>query len=138
MIDHKRAMAIEKSKWVRSQNGVIFGVCQGLGERFDLAPWLLRLILIGVVFVFGTGILVYFVLSAALPREDRLQFASDKRILGVCARLAEHFDIDVGLTRAAAIFLGIASFGATLVGYVVLYFLIPERPSAARMIGRAS
>lgn len=51
----------------RSSDGkIITGVCSGLGETYNITPWLFRLlfILFGATFL---GIVVYIILSVALP-----------------------------------------------------------------------
>ena len=40
-----------------SYNGIIGGVCEGLGEYFNIDPILFRLIFISLFFLFGGGIL---------------------------------------------------------------------------------
>jgi phage shock protein C len=53
---------------------------------------------------------------------------SNKMIAGVCAGLAEYFEIDptvVRLAFTAAFFLG---FGSTLVLYFIMMLIVPEEP----------
>lgn len=118
--------ALTEQRWVRSKEGIIAGVCSGLGQRFNMDPWLLRALWLGGTLFFGTGILLYLILAATLPREDRLGQAQRQRVMGVCARLSRSSGIDVGALRAMTVLLTLASFGATLVGYVVLYFVVPN------------
>ena len=61
-----------------------------------------------------------------LFRSDKLAYAHDKRFLGVCARISERTDLEVGVVRTLAVLLGLASMGATIVGYLVLYFVMPD------------
>lgn len=117
------------NRWVRSQNGLIAGVCEGVARRFRIDPWLVRILWLVSVLALGTGVLLYVVLAFSLPREDRLATAHDKRVLGVCSRLSRASGIDVGLVRAGSVLLALGSFGATLVGYVVLYFVVPDHGS---------
>lgn len=113
-------------KWVRSQNGWMAGVCQGLGERFGIEPWVLRAAwLVSVVFL-GFGVLVYLILAFTLPREDNMADSHQEKFLGVCWKLSQKTGLDVGLVRFLTVFLGISSLGATIVGYLVLYFVLPE------------
>ena len=44
-----------------SFNGIIGGVCEGLGEYFNIDPILFRLIFISLFFLFGGGILTYII-----------------------------------------------------------------------------
>jgi phage shock protein PspC (stress-responsive transcriptional regulator) len=114
------------ARWVRSPDGLVAGVCEGLSRRLDIDPWILRLLWLGTVLFFGTGLFLYIVLAIALPREDRLAEASGKRVLGVCGRIARVTGLEVGVVRTLAILLAVASFGATIVGYLVLHFVMDE------------
>ena len=76
-------------RWVRASDGALAGVCKGLAQAFGIETWILRVIwLVGVLW-FGTGILLYLILAICLPRVDRLDQALDRKILGVCARIAK-------------------------------------------------
>ena len=121
-------------KWVRSSDGLVAGVCAGLGRRFGLEPWLVRLLWLVSVMALGTGLLLYAVLAYSLPREDRLAEAHDKRFLGVCARVSEQIGMEVGLVRTLCVFMALASLGATVVGYVVLHFVIPVGHRSAQRL----
>jgi len=46
----------------------IGGVCGGIGEYFNIDPTFIRLAWILLIFVFGTGILAYFIAWAIIPR----------------------------------------------------------------------
>ncbi|MBP9708768.1 MAG: PspC domain-containing protein, partial [Oligoflexales bacterium] len=48
-----------------------------------------------------------------------------KKILGVCYRLSQRAQLPVGLVRFLTACLAIFSFGAVLVAYLVLFFLVP-------------
>ena len=48
---------------------VVFGVCAGLGEYFDLDPVLFRLAFVLISLAGGAGVLVYLVLALVLPEE---------------------------------------------------------------------
>jgi len=120
------SMSLTRMRWVRSPDGIVAGVCEGMAKQLDMNPWILRSAWLATVLFFGTGLLFYFIMAYALPRSDRLDVAGDKRYLGVCSRLARKSGMDVGLIRALAIILALFSLGATLVGYVILYFIMPE------------
>ena len=56
---------------LRRQNGIIGGVCGGLGAYFGVSPWLFRILFLflhlpGAV----PGLLVYIVLWIAIPKAD--------------------------------------------------------------------
>jgi phage shock protein PspC (stress-responsive transcriptional regulator) len=117
---------VQPLRWVRSPDGLVAGVCEGLSRRLDMDPWVIRFLWLGTVLFFGTGLLLYAILAVALPREDRLADASKKRILGVSARIAAVTGLEIGVVRVLAILLALASFGATIVGYVVLHFVLDD------------
>jgi len=54
----------------------------------------------------------------------------DKKIAGVCAGLADYFDIDPTLVRALWILFTLLG-GSGVLAYVILYFLLPEAGTEA-------
>lgn len=48
---------------------MIAGVCGGIGEYYGVDPTLIRLILVGLVFVGFSGILAYLVAWVIIPLE---------------------------------------------------------------------
>lgn len=48
-------------------NGLIGGVCSGLGNYFDIDPLWIRLVFLASIFFGGTGILLYLVLWVLIP-----------------------------------------------------------------------
>ncbi|MNJ91352.1 DNA-binding transcriptional activator PspC [compost metagenome] len=116
----------QKYKWVRSNVGALAGVCRGLGETLGIETWILRVIWIVAALWFGTGFLLYLILAVCLPRVDKLDHALDSKILGVCARIAERYQLEVGLVRVAAILLALTTFGAAILVYGLCYFLVPK------------
>ena len=52
-------------------NKKIAGICGGLGEYFSVDPILFRLIWVGAVLLFGTGILLYLIAWLLIPLESR-------------------------------------------------------------------
>lgn len=119
-------------KWVRARDGIISGVCKGLARNFDIPVGVFRLIWIVSLLFFGAGLWLYLVLAVSLPREDKLTTALDPALLGVCARIAVKTDVEVGVVRFLAICLALLSFGATIVGYVVLYFVMDQKKLTSR------
>lgn len=57
-----------------------------------------------------------------------LRKSSDYRLCGVCGGLAEHFDMDPTLVRAAWIVGVLVGLPFFLIGYIVLAIMMPERP----------
>jgi len=59
-------------------------------------------------------------MSKKLFRDTR-----NKKIAGVCAGLANYFDIDVTLVRLIWVFLTLAG-GSGIIVYIIAWFLMPE------------
>jgi phage shock protein C len=57
-----------KKLYLSDVNKKIGGVCGGIGEYFNVDPTLIRLAWIILAFVWGTGVLAYFVAWAIIPR----------------------------------------------------------------------
>lgn len=115
----------QKMLWVRSaEDKVIAGVCGGLGKSFDINPWILRLLWLAAVLMLGAGVLIYLIFAWTLPRSDRLNEAYQNRWLGVCARLAQKSEIEVGVIRAITVLIAIGSLGTTMLVYVILNFAL--------------
>ncbi len=58
----------EKEKLYRIEKGkIIFGVCGGFAEYFNVDPGLIRIGWVLFAFSFGTGILAYFIAALILP-----------------------------------------------------------------------
>jgi phage shock protein C len=123
--------------WTRSSSGILAGVCKGIATRFELDVLLVRLALIFCVLCLGTGILAYIILALSLPREDRLNDAFNPRLLGVCARFATRFDLDVGLVRAGFLTLLFLSLGSFFFLYLILWFVLPSREECLKEKFRA-
>lgn len=51
-----------------------------------------------------------------------------KLIVGVCAGIAEYFDLDVSLVRIGVVILGLAG-GSAILAYLVAMFVIPPKPT---------
>ncbi|MBO9667473.1 MAG: PspC domain-containing protein [Bdellovibrio sp.] len=113
-------------KWTRASDGSLAGVCKGLGQAFGIETWMLRVIWLVAVLWFGSGILLYLILAISLPRVDQLDHALDRKVLGVCARIARRYQLEVGGVRMAACFLLLVTFGAAILVYGLCYFLVPE------------
>lgn len=56
--------------------------------------------------------------------EKKLYRSNDALVAGVCAGIAEYFDIDAAATRILAVFLTISTFGAALLVYAVLALVL--------------
>jgi phage shock protein C len=45
----------------------IFGVCSGLANYFDIDPTIVRVLFLAGFLLFGTGLLLYFILFFVMP-----------------------------------------------------------------------
>ncbi len=117
----------DKPMWVRSDKGILFGVCDGIAPIFGLDVVLLRIIWLVALFTFGVGLVLYFILAIALPRVDQLDKAHSRKVLGVCARISKRYDMEVGIVRSGFLALTLVSLGfGGLVLYVILHLIIPK------------
>ena len=48
-------------------NKVIWGVCGGIGEYFNIDPTIIRLIWLAFTFFGGAGVLLYFIAGIIMP-----------------------------------------------------------------------
>lgn len=119
-------------RFTRSTEGVFFGVCQGLADSFQLSVVALRILWLVSVLFFGVGLLFYFILGFSLPLKGYEVESEQPKVLGVCYRIHLKTGMEVGLVRAICLSLALCTFGATLVGYLVLHFVLPDlnRPSS--------
>lgn len=61
---------MEKRLYRSRSDRMIWGVCGGLAEYFDIDPTIVRLIAILLVFAGGLGILAYIILAIVVPLEN--------------------------------------------------------------------
>jgi phage shock protein C len=131
----------KSSRITRSADGVVAGVCRGLGRHFNISPNLLRLFWVLTVLFFGTGFLLYIALWWIIPREDEIQAEPawdntklqrtehDRKLLGVCGGLARRWDLDPTVVRLGILALATLSFGLIAVAYLVAAVFIPSSNS---------
>ena len=62
---------MDKRLYKSTTNRVLFGVCGGLGEYFNIDPTIVRLLFILLVFGAGSGLAIYFVAALIMPDEPR-------------------------------------------------------------------
>ena len=121
----------------RSPDGLVGGVCEGLGKHFGVNPNTLRIIWLVAVLGFGTGLLFYLILWWLMPRADTAPLepsvwvrrqdgtahaplrrtAVDRKFLGVCGGLARRWDFDPTLVRLGALSLFTLSGGLAIFAY---------------------
>ncbi|MFW6025095.1 MAG: PspC domain-containing protein [Candidatus Woesearchaeota archaeon] len=58
-------------------NKIFFGVCGGLGEYFNIDPTLIRLVLVLLFFLRGSGLLIYIIAAIVMPSESSLKNGED-------------------------------------------------------------
>ena len=70
-----------------------------------------------------------------MPNGPYRRSTSDRKIAGVCGGLAKYFGLDATLVRVLWVILTLVSFGAGLLGYILLWILAsedtPRAPAAA-------
>jgi phage shock protein C len=97
--------------------------------------WSLVLIIVGVLMLYNFTSLGS---KRDTEKEDTMSDQSDakkqisrsnnKMLAGVCAGIAEYFDIDPTLVRLGYVLLSIASFGIGLIVYLILMIILPQAP----------
>lgn len=112
-------------KWARSENGILFGVCEGIGEAFQFDPNKIRIFLFLAAVFFGTGILAYLMLGLILPRRDKLEQYHQQKFLGVCYRLHKRTGIELGVIRLLVVAATLGSVGIVFIGYFALALFMP-------------
>jgi phage shock protein C len=61
---------MEQKKLSRStKNKMIGGVCAGVADYFNVDPTIVRVIYVLLIFLFGTGILLYLILWIIMPKQ---------------------------------------------------------------------
>ncbi len=61
---------MEKRLYRSRSNRLIWGVCGGLANYFDLDPVIVRIIFVLLIFASGLGILAYIIMAIVVPLED--------------------------------------------------------------------
>jgi phage shock protein C len=73
--------------------------------------------------------------GSVMARRRLMRPKADRKIAGVCAGMAEYFDLDITLVRVlwlvVTFFTGIV-FG--LIGYVVCWIVMPDEPEHATVV----
>jgi phage shock protein PspC (stress-responsive transcriptional regulator) len=138
------------------ESKILGGVCSGIGNYFNIDPWVPRIILIVTAFA-GVGLFAYLILWAFLPssstkviggvRKKLYRDADDKLIAGVCSGIGNYFGFSAWIPRV--LFLlpfisfvfnrghwgGIFGFDdfvrftfspGSLIIYIILWLVIPE------------
>ncbi len=135
-----------KKLHISTQKKMIFGVCSGLSESFGLEVNVIRIVFFISLFFGGTGLLIYLILYAILPRdyssekiidvevkEDEedtekdhkiLRSRTDSMIAGVCGGLSNYLKWDVSIIRLT--FIGMTFVGGVgIILYLFFWFIFP-------------
>lgn len=56
--------------------------------------------------------------------------SSNEMIAGVCAGLADYFNLDVSLVRVVFAVLAFVGVGSPFLIYLILWIVLPEKPAA--------
>ena len=56
-----------KKLYLVKEGKKVCGLCNGIGEYFEIDPTIIRLAWLGVVFIGGTGLLAYFIGALIVP-----------------------------------------------------------------------
>ncbi len=59
---------MQKKLYKSTVDKKICGVCGGFAEYFECDSTLIRLILLILIFAFGTGVLAYFIAAIVMPK----------------------------------------------------------------------
>jgi phage shock protein C len=62
---------MQNKRLYRSTDRIVFGVCAGLAEYFEIDPTLIRVIFaLATIFFAGSGLVAYLVLWLMIPESD--------------------------------------------------------------------
>ena len=111
-------------RFVRAPDGAIGGVAKGLAQTFGFRTGAMRLAWVLSVLYLGLGLGLYVALWICLPRADRPADSYNRKLLGVCARLAAQLSFEPAIVRLVTIALTLLSLGSGVLAYVVLYFVL--------------
>ena len=129
------------------KNKMIFGVCEGLSNSTGIDVRLIRLGFIISIFYGGTGILVYLILFAILPKGlkdeniidveieaeegERRKYTKiyrtweNRMLAGVCSGFANYLKWDVSIIRLLFILMSFGG-GIGIVLYLIFWFIFPN------------
>jgi phage shock protein C len=68
--------------------------------------------------------------GAVLARKRLIRPRQGRKIAGVCAGIAEYFDVDVTLVRVVLLVSIFIGAGLGLIAYIVAWIVMPDEPSA--------
>jgi len=134
-----------KKVYLSEKGKVFLGVCAGLSEYFGIDVSIVRLIFVISIFFGGTGILIYLILFAILPKKDETEIIEveseyidgekaetkivrpwkNRMIAGVCAGLANYLKIDVSFVRLIFVLMSLGG-GIGIILYLIFWLFFPN------------
>jgi phage shock protein C len=64
-------MSNTKKLYRSKENRIIFGVCGGLGEYFEVDPLIVRVLFVILSLINGVGIIAYLILAVVVPEDNK-------------------------------------------------------------------
>lgn len=62
----------EKKRLMRSDHGMIAGVCAGIADYFGIDPTIVRVLYVLMVLFAGFGVLLYLILWIVMPKQKSI------------------------------------------------------------------
>ncbi len=111
---------------VNRRNKKLSGVCAGLAEYFNFNVTLVRIAFLVATFIFYYTFLVYFGLYILMDDQDKKLYKNPQKakIKGVCAGLADYFEVNSLIVRVLAII----SFPVAFWLYIAAIILLDNTP----------
>ena len=120
------------------------GVCGGIADYFGIDPSIVRLIVVEISLLTAIvpALLAYFIVALIIPQptpeyeqmfqnnSKRIYKSNEKKIAGVCAGIAEYFNIDPTLVRLL-FFLLVFLVGNGVLTYIACAVIFPRAPQTA-------
>lgn len=128
----------------KSADRMLLGVAGGLAEYLKIDKLIIRVLWAVLCFPLPILILAYLILGVVMPdagqepdfidvtpgeegrTQRRISKGHPRMLAGVCAGIADYFHADPTIVRLAFVVGVFFSFGAALLVYIVLAFLLPE------------
>lgn len=63
---------MKKKLYKVDEGKMLFGVCGGIAEYFDVDPTIIRLLAILLILTFGSGILFYIIAAIIMPKKSNV------------------------------------------------------------------
>ena len=120
------------------------GVCGGIADYFGIDPSFVRLIVVEIALLTAIvpALIAYFIVALIIPQptpeyeqmfqnnSKRIYKSNEKKIAGVCAGIAEYFNIDPTLVRLL-FFLLVFLVGNGVLTYIACAVIFPRAPQTA-------